>query len=52
MSRVLVAMLGRLLDEPAFAVRAGEVGALIRAERGAAAAADAIEQVMSRRRQR
>ncbi len=43
--RRAVAALARLLDEPAFAARAAEVGAAIRAERGTAAAADAIEAV-------
>jgi rhamnosyltransferase subunit B len=39
--------LARLLDDPAFAARAAEVGARVRAEHGAAAAADAIERVRS-----
>jgi UDP:flavonoid glycosyltransferase YjiC (YdhE family) len=41
------AVLGRLLGEPSFALCAAEVGARVRAERGTAAAADAIEQVMA-----
>ena len=42
----VVALLGRLLEEPSFASIAAEVGARVRAERGAAAAADAIERVL------
>lgn len=38
--------LRRLLEEPSFAAHAAEVGARVRAENGAGAAADAIEKVL------
>ncbi|MEO6461795.1 MAG: nucleotide disphospho-sugar-binding domain-containing protein, partial [Candidatus Eisenbacteria bacterium] len=43
----VAAALARLLGEPSFAARAAEVGARVRAERGAAAAADAIGRVLA-----
>lgn len=42
------AHLGRLLDEPQFAARAAEVGAMVRAERAAETAADLLLETIAR----
>ena len=44
----LAAALARVLEEPGFAARAAAVGAEVRAEHGADAAADAIERLLAR----
>jgi UDP:flavonoid glycosyltransferase YjiC (YdhE family) len=43
----LAAALGRVLEEPGFAARAAKIGAEVRAENGAAVAADAIERLLA-----